>query len=190
MDYTAGILGYKEKLKKGLDNIPFPAVNRLIDLLLQARDSGTQIFIMGNGGSGASASHFAGDLNKGLSLHQSVEKRYRCISLVDNFPTILSLANDVSYQDIFLEQLKNFLRPGDLVIALSGSGNSKNVLKAVKYANAMGNTTVGFTGFDGGKLRNLSDLSIHIPIFDMQIAEDMHMMLLHLVFSVLYHGGY
>ena len=100
---------------------------------------------MGNGGSGASASHAAGDLNKGVSYGR--EKRFRVISLNDNLATLTAYANDVSYVDVFVEQLKNFLRPGDLVIAISGSGNSPNVLKAIEYANQQGAITVGLTGF-------------------------------------------
>ena len=181
---------YKEKLLNEITNLDNEAINKVIDLLLKSRDEDRQVFIMGNGGSGATASHITGDFNKGLSLGQLREKRYKFISLVDNSPTLLSLANDVSYDDIFVEQLKNFINPGDLVIAISGSGNSENVLRAVNYAKEKGNKVIGFTGFDGGKLKQLSDVSVHIPLKDMQVVEDVHMMLGHLIFSVLYHGKY
>ena len=187
VDYTAKIQGYAEKVKQEIDRIDVNLINRLISLLVEARDNGKQVFIMGNGGSGGSASHIAGDFNKGLSLGQPRNKRYKFISLVDNTPTVLSLANDVSYDDIFVEQLKNFINPGDLVIGISGSGNSENVLRAACYAKKIGNTVIGLTGFDGGKLKTLSNLSVHIPINDMQVVEDVHMMLGHLVVSVLMH---
>ncbi len=190
MNYSKQILEYTQKLTNEINAIDTDSVSALIDLILKTRDEDKQIFIMGNGGSGANASHIAGDLNKGLSLFQPRSKRYRCICLIDNSSTVLSLANDVSYDDIFVEQLKNFICPGDLVICISGSGNSENVLRAASFAKSNGNQVVGFTGFSGGALKEISDLSIHVPINDMQIVEDVHMMLGHLMFSVLYHGKY
>ena len=187
MDFLKRIDKYKERLKVAVDNIDPIILNEMINKILQARDEQKQIFFMGNGGSGASASHIVGDLNKGLSLGKTCGKRYRSISLVDNSPTLLSLANDVSYDDIFVEQLKNFLNEGDLVIGISGSGNSENILRAVRYAKERGNTVIGLTGFSGGKLKEEADISLHIPVDDMQIAEDAHMMIGHMIFSVLYH---
>ena len=140
---------------------------------------------MGNGGSASTASHFAGDFNKGLSLGR--EKRFRFICLNDNPATVLSLANDVDYSQIFVEQLKNFLSEGDLVMAISGSGNSANVVNAVEYAKQKGNTVIGLTGYNGGKLKEISDISLHIPADDMQITEDLHMVFDHLIMSILYH---
>ena len=188
MDFSEKILGYADRLTKQIEKIDVETVNRILDLLIATRDAGKQLFIMGNGGSGASASHIVGDFNKGLSLGKERAKRWRAISLVDNSPTVLSLANDVDYADIFVEQLKNFLNEGDVVIALSGSGNSENVLRAVRYAKECGNTTIGMTAYSGGKLKAEADISVHFDIDDMQIAEDLHMMLLHLMFSVLYHS--
>ena len=188
--YTQAINNYKQKLVNEINNMDNDVINKVIDLLLKSRDEDRQVFIMGNGGSGATASHITGDFNKGLSLGQLREKRYKFISLVDNSPTLLSLANDVSYDDVFVEQLINFINPGDLIIAISGSGNSENILRAVKFAKKKGNTVIGLTGFNGGKLKQLSDISVHIPINDMQIVEDVHMMLGHLIFSVLHHGKY
>lgn len=187
MDFFEQISNYTERLMKEISKIDKDVINELINLIIKIRDERKQIFIMGNGGSGASASHIAGDFNKGLSLNKPRNKRYRVISLVDNSPTVLSLANDVTYDDIFTEQLKNFLNIGDLVICISGSGNSANVVKAAEYAKVKGATVVGFTGFNGGKLKDISDISIHIAIDDMQVVEDVHMMLGHLIFSVLYH---
>ncbi len=107
------------------------------------------------------------------------------ICLNDNLPTLLSLANDVSYEDVFVEPLKNFLNPGDLVIGISGSGNSENVLRAIRYAKAHGNHTVGLVGFDGGALKSLADICLHIDIHNMQVVEDLHMMMGHLFFYAL-----
>ena len=142
------------------------------------------IMDMGNGGSASTASHFAGDFNKGLSLNR--EKRFRFYCLNDNAATVLSLANDVAYEAIYVEQLKNFLSEGDLVVAISGSGNSQNVINAVEYAKEKGNTVIGLTGYNGGKLHQLSDIKLHIPVNDMQIVEDLHMVFDHLIMSILY----
>jgi D-sedoheptulose 7-phosphate isomerase len=138
---------------------------------------------MGNGGSGATASHFTGDFNKGLSFHKA--RRFRFICLNDNYATFAAYANDVGYEDVFVEPLKNFLAEGDLVIGISGSGNSPNVLKAVEYANDHGAVTLGLTGYDGGKLKTLARHGVHIPIADMQVTEDLHMVLDHLAYVVL-----
>ncbi len=187
MDFSQNITNYIENLKNILDKTDVSVVNDVINLLRETRDSGKQIFIMGNGGSGANASHIAGDFNKGLSLGKPRDKRYKVISLVDNSPTVLSLANDVSYDDIFVEQLKNFLNDGDVLFCISGSGNSENVIRAATFAKENGNKIVGFTGYSGGKLKEMADITIHAPIDDMQIAEDVHMIMGHLMFSVLYH---
>ena len=180
---------YKKNLIGCIERLDAQKITQFIELLKQARDQDKQIIIMGNGGSGATASHFAGDFNKGLSLDKPRALRYRVICLADNSPTVLSLANDVSYDDIFVEQMKNFLCPGDLVIGLSGSGNSENILRAVRFAKEQGNTVVGLTGFSGGKLQELSDLNIHADICNMQIVEDIHMILSHLVFFAIKESG-
>ena len=176
-------LDYCQGLKQALDAIPTDAAERFLQLLETAYLEGRQVFLMGNGGSGATASHAAGDLNKGVSYGR--EKRFRAISLNDNLATLTAYANDVSYGEVFVEQLKNFLCPGDVVVAISGSGNSPNVLKAVEYANQHGAVTVGLTGFSGGKLAALAQLPVHIPVHDMQKVEDIHMMLFHVAMQVL-----
>ncbi len=176
LDYTAG-------LKQALDAIPTDAAEKFLQLVESAYLDGRQVFLMGNGGSGATASHATCDLNKGVSYGR--EKRFRVISLNDNLATLTAYANDVSYVDVFVEQLKNFLHPGDLVIAISGSGNSPNVLKAIEYANQQGAITVGLTGFNGGKLAALAQVPVHVPVHDMQKVEDIHMMLFHVAMQVL-----
>jgi D-sedoheptulose 7-phosphate isomerase len=122
-------------------------------------------------------------LNKGVSYGR--EKRFRVISLNDNLATLTAYANDVSYTEVFVEQLKNFLRAGDVVVGISGSGNSPNILKAIEYANRQGAITVGLTGFNGGKLASLVQVPVHIPVHDMQKVEDIHMMLFHVAMQVL-----
>ena len=137
------------------------------------------IFIFGNGGSGATASHFAGDFNKGISY--GLKKRFKVLCLNDNIPAMLALANDCTYDDIFVEQLKNFLSPGDVVIGISGSGNSKNVLKAISYANQKQATIIALTGFKGGQLKKITQFCLVVPIEDMEKTEDIHLILMHLI---------
>jgi len=161
-----------------LATFPHAEVAALIQALHQARQDGATIFVLGNGGSGATASHWVCDMNKGASY--GAELRFRMISLCDNFPTVMAYSNDVSYEVIFVEQLKNFLKPGDLVIGISGSGNSPNVIRAIEYANEQGAMTVGLSGYSGGQLRAKSKLSVHFPVSDMQMVEDLHMMTAHI----------
>ena len=183
-DYTVEINAYYDRLKSGIDQIDRNEINRALKTLKQARDNNKYIFIMGNGGSASTASHFAGDFNKGLSLNR--DKRFRFVCLNDNAATVLSLANDVAYEAIFVEQLKNFLSDGDVVIAISGSGNSANVIRAAEYAKERKNQVIGLTGYAGGKLMALSDIKLHIPLDDMQVVEDLHMVFDHLMMSILY----
>ncbi|HEX3040328.1 MAG TPA: SIS domain-containing protein [Caproiciproducens sp.] len=184
MDYFAEIEAYFETLKTTVDQVDRKEIQKAMEVLVKARDQKKYIFIMGNGGSAATASHYAGDFNKGLSLNR--EKRFRFVALNDNAPTVLSLANDVSYDAIFVEQLKNFLDDGDVVIAISGSGNSKNIINAAEYAKQKGNTVIGMTGYSGGKLKELSDIQLHVPLDNMQVVEDVHMVFCHLMTSILY----
>ena len=133
MDFYNEIDDYLDKLKKALDSISKKEINEFINLLLQAHDRQSNIFIFGNGGSALTSSHFASDLNKGASY--GMEKRFRVMSLTDSYGLYTAYANDVNYDEIFVEQLKNFMEPDDLVIGISGSGNSKNILKAIEFAN-------------------------------------------------------
>ncbi len=148
-----------------------------IEELIEAYQRKSDIFISGNGGSAATTAHFACDINKGVSFGK--EKRFKVICLNDNVPTMLAYANDMSYDDIFIEQLKNFLKKDDLVIGSSSSGNSNNVLKAIEYANANGGRTFGICGFGGGKLKSLAQKSIVTNSNDMQKVEDLHIIILH-----------
>jgi D-sedoheptulose 7-phosphate isomerase len=174
---------YCEGLKTALDGVSRERFEELVHLCESAFHEGRQVFLMGNGGSGSTASHFACDLNKGVSL--GLEKRFRVICLNDNVPTLMAYANDVSYEDVFVEPLKNFLRPGDLVIGISGSGNSPNVLKAIAYASSHGAHTVGLCGFKGGKLAGMVRTLLVVPVNDMQKAEDVHFVLFHVIMQIL-----
>jgi D-sedoheptulose 7-phosphate isomerase len=182
-DFSQSAEAYLTRLKSTIDLISREEISRFLNILLDALESEKNIYIMGNGGSAATASHFAVDFNKGLSYGK--EKRFRFVCLNDNLPTLTAYANDVGYEDVFVEPLRNFLVRGEVVIGISGSGNSRNVLKAIEYANQQGALTVGITGFDGGALRKMAQYSVHIPIHDMQVTEDLHMVLDHLSYSVL-----
>jgi len=139
---------------------------------------------MGNGGSGATASHFACDMNKGACA--GLPKRMKVICLNDNIPTLLAYANDTSYDDVFVEQLRNFLSCDDVVIGISCSGNSRNVIKAIRHANTLGATSIVLTGFDGGELARIANIPVVIAINDMQQVEDVHVILAHIRMRVLY----
>ena len=177
------LLDYGEGLKRALDSVRPEKFEELVRLFESAYHEERQVFLMGNGGSGATASHFACDFNKGITY--GLEKRFRVICLNDNVSSLMAYANDLSYEDVFVEPLKNFLRPGDLVIGISGSGNSANVLKAIEYANAHGGHTVGLSGFDGGKLAKLARTPLIAPVHDMQKAEDVHFILFHVAMQIL-----
>lgn len=176
-DYFAG-------LKKCLDEIPIKKVIQIAEIIYEAYEKDKQIFIMGNGGSASTASHFACDINKGISY--GLKKRFKVICLNDSIPTMLAYANDTSYEDIFVEQIKNFFSQDDLVIGISGSGNSRNVLKAIRFANENGGKTIGLTGFDGGELGKITQLSFIIPVNDMQQVEDFHLIATHILMKILY----
>jgi len=184
-NYKTDIEGYLSRLQDTIKNLNTDEINNFINLLVEARDNDKNIFIMGNGGSAATASHFTGDFNKGVSYQYDQFKRFKFICLNDNLPTMLAYANDVGYEECFVEPLKNFFKPGDLVIGISGSGNSKNVLKAIEYANQNGGLTFGLVGYDGGKLKQLAQNCIHVNVNDMQITEDLHMVMDHLIMKVL-----
>ena len=174
---------YRQLLTDTLNRLDMAAVDSMVECFAEAHARGATIFTMGNGGSGASASHAAGDFLKGASY--GLDQRFKMICLNDNLPSMMAIANDIGWDDIFVEPLKNFLQPGDVVIGISGSGNSKNVLKAVDYAKSKGATVIGMTGFKGGKLREAADISIHSDAMDMEVAEDVHMAVFNMVKKVM-----
>lgn len=174
---------YIQKEKRVLDMLCLDVCEKIIQVLCETYERGNQIFTFGNGGSGSTASHFACDINKGTT--QGLKKKFKVICLNDNIPIMLAYANDNGYEDIFVEQLKNFLRPDDLVIGVSGSGNSPNVIKAIEYANQNRAISAAFTGFDGGYLAKISKIPIIVPINDMQKVEDIHLILTHIIMQIL-----
>ena len=155
-------------------------IEKLIELLSDAKENGKQIFVMGNGGSASTASHFCCEFNKGASFNKN--KRFKVICLNDSVETLLAYSNDICFEDVFIEQLKNFLGKNDIVIGISSSGNSKNILKAMEFANSVGAITVGLTGMNGGKLKELSQYSINPNYNDLQISEDIHMITVHILY--------
>ena len=184
MNFKDEIVTYLEHEIKTIQNLDVDSINKALNLLLQAFEDGKTVYVFGNGGSSATASHFQNDFNKGVSEH--TEKKFNLLCLNDNVATVMAVANDIGFDEVFRFQLQGHLKPGDIVMAISGSGNSKNVINAAEYAKSMGNQVIGLTGFNGGKLKQLSDVSLHAPIHSMQITEDIHMIFDHLMMSVFY----
>ena len=170
---------YIDLVKSTLDALDPKALEALVKAFHTTYEKGGNIYTMGNGGSGASASHAAGDFLKGASY--GLDKRFRMICLNDNLPSMMAIANDIGWESIFVEPLKNFLSPDDLVIGISGSGNSKNVVNALEYANAQGATTVAMSGFKGGKISEIATINVHAPVMDMEVTEDVHMVIFNIV---------
>jgi D-sedoheptulose 7-phosphate isomerase len=170
---------YRASVVGAIETVDLERVSQVIQVLKKARDGGRRIFVCGNGGSAATASHFACDLVKGASFQRA--SRFRIMALTDSLATLTAYSNDVSYESVFVEQLKNFAEPGDVVMAISGSGNSPNVLRAVEYGNAMGCCTIGVTGCDGGKLGRLAQVNIQVPHGHMGRIEDVHMIVMHMI---------
>ena len=174
---------YLDRLKNTLNEVEPSQIEDVINVLLEVYEQENNVYIFGNGGSAATASHCVCDFNKGISEKQ--KKKFHFICLSDNTATIMAIANDIGYDQIFSKQLEGKIKKGDLIIAISGSGNSKNVLVAVEYAKQNGAKIVSMTGYDGGKLLKLSDYPIHANINDMQISEDVHMIMCHLIASTI-----
>ena len=170
---------YIDLVKSTLDALDPKALDALVEAFHKTYEKGGNIYTMGNGGSGASASHAAGDFLKGASY--GLDKRFKMICLNDNLPSMMAIANDIGWESIFVEPLKNFLSEDDLVIGISGSGNSKNVVNALEYANANGATTVAMGGFKGGKISQIASINVHAPVMDMEVTEDVHMVIFNIV---------
>ncbi|MBL9122210.1 MAG: SIS domain-containing protein [Planctomycetaceae bacterium] len=188
---------YVERLKTELDRIDQAEMQQWADLIYEAWENEKFVYIFGNGGSGTTATHMSEDLGKSTlhekDLKDETKKRLKIMSLTDNLGWILALGNDVGYDQIFVQQLMNYGSEGDLCIAISGSGNSPNVLRAVEWANRHGLKTFGLTGFSGGKLRGLAQAGLHVPLDDMGMVESIHLALFHWilndVFARINHEG-
>jgi D-sedoheptulose 7-phosphate isomerase len=181
---------YFENYNRVLAELPYGKIEQVADVLHRAYQQERRVFLFGNGGSAALASHFACDLGKGTALPGNHHKRFRVLSLTDNIPVITAWANDVSYEQVFAEQLRNFLQPGDIAFGISGSGCSPNVLLALQVARESNAFNVGLTGFNGGKMPGLCDLCIIIPSHNMQIIEDFQLSITHALFTMIRHRIY
>ena len=182
--YESSIQDYLTHEIETLKALDVQAIDAAIQLIEQTYEREGRIYVFGNGGSSATASHWQNDFNKGVSEY--VEKKFHFVCLNDNMPTVMAIANDIGFEEVFRFQLQGNLRDGDIVIAISGSGNSENVLRAVEYAREQGCKVIGLTGFDGGRLKSRSDISLQVPVMSMQIAEDVHMILDHLIMTIFY----
>lgn len=169
-----------------LSKLPAAKVAKVVGLLEEARQKGKTVFVFGNGGSAATASHFASDLSKGAICQG--KPRIKAFALTDNVALLSAWANDTDYGNIFAEQLENLVESGDIVIGISCSGNSPNVLNGIKVAKVKGATTIGFIGFDGGKLKELVDIPIIVPNYNMEQVEDVHLVLEHVI-TICLRGG-
>ena len=183
---------YFKMFEQVIVRLPHSAIEQAAAELLIAHEENRTIFLFGNGGSAALASHFACDLGKGTIGKGATstgerQKRFRVLALTDNLPLMTAWANDSCYEDVFAEQLRNFVEPGDVAFAISGSGNSANVLRALEVAHEAGAVSIGLTGFGGGKMKNLCSPCIVIPSENMQIIEDLHLSVTHAIFSVVRH---
>lgn len=174
---------YLERMQEVCRLIEPHEVQALVDLLMNARKDGRGIFVIGNGGSAATASHFAVDLGKGTLRGTEDQPRFRVNSLTDNLPYVTAWANDFDFELVYEQQLRNLGVPGDVVIGISASGNSPNVVRAMEYARSAGMVIVAMTGFSGGKLKEMADHSVHVPVDDYGMAENMHMIIVHIIIT-------
>ena len=186
-DYREAMRDYIEREIAVLRALDLDELNRAANAIMAAHERGGMIYTMGNGGSAATASHMVCDFGKGLSdLLGGRPLQVQC--LCDNTPMVMAVANDICYEDVFVYQLRERLSAGDLVIAISGSGNSENVVRVAEYAKEIGTPVLALTGYSGGKLARLADYRMHVAVDDMQIAEDLHMMFDHMLLRVLGNG--
>jgi len=176
---SVNLRGYVDSFEALLQDVDEGQVERLVDAIGAAYDAGRLVFVIGNGGSAANASHLCEDLGKGTLSDFESQRRLRILSLTDNVPYITAWGNDTSYEQVFAEQLRNLASRGDLLIAISGSGNSPNILRAVEYAKAIGMRTFAVTGYDGGKLLGLADDALHVESADMGMVEGVHSVVFH-----------
>ena len=187
---TLDAAAYLRRIADELARIDLAEMQRWADLLFAAWQNERFVFIFGNGGSGTTATHMSEDLGKSTLRHADLgdesKRRLKVMSLTDNLGWILAIGNDCGYDQIFVQQLMNFAGRGDLAIGISGSGNSPNVLAAVDWANRHGLVTLGLTGFDGGKLRQQAQESLHVPLHDMGMVESIHLALFHWVLNDVY----
>ncbi len=184
MDFINEINSYYKKEIEVIEKLDKEEINKAFNCLLKHYDDSSTIYVLGNGGSSATANHMVCDFNKGISM--DLAKPFNVVSLTDNVPILMAIGNDVGFEDVFYLQLKNKLKPSDCIIAISGSGNSHNIIKAVKYAKDLGCDIIGLTGYAGGKLKDYATINVHAPVDDMQITEDIHMSFVHVSMQILW----
>jgi D-sedoheptulose 7-phosphate isomerase len=182
-----GVDHYLGDFQKLLAQVDRAQVQKMVDLVTEAYVREKTVFIIGNGGSGANASHLCEDLGKGTLHDFDKQRRLKVMSLTDNTPYILAWGNDTAYDRIFVEQLKNFVEKDAVLIAISGSGNSPNVISCIEYANSHGMKTLGVTGYDGGKLKKIAHHNVHVPSWNMGMVESVHSTLFHYLLDTCYH---
>lgn len=184
-NYEQEIKEYYKELSDTLLKLNYEQISEAMNALVDCYENGGTVYVFGNGGSSATASHMVCDFNKGVSMKKS--KKFNFVCLSDNTPILTALANDLSYEDVFAYQIEKILTKDDLVLAISGSGNSKNIIKACEVAKKTGVKIIGMTGYDGGKLYQMADYHLHAPINDMMKAEDIHMSFDHMMATILLH---
>jgi len=172
---------YTNSLKKVVDSLDVAEIEKFLEMLIDAYKKEKFVFVIGNGGSAANASHFAQDLAKGTRHNPEQKKRFKALSLTDNTPFITAQGNDEGFDSIFEQQLRTFASPGDYVVAISGSGNSPNIISAIEWANNNGLITIGITGFDGGRLKKITHHSVNVVLNDMCTSESAHSIIFHYV---------
>lgn len=178
-NYMPEMNNYYSELKNVIDNLDRDEINKSMNAIYDAYQAEKTIYVFGNGGSAATASHMMNDFNKGISTGLKKKFRFQCLN--DNVATLMAVANDIGYEDVFVNQLENRLNGSELVLAISGSGNSRNVTKAVEYAKSCGCKIIGLTGYKGGRLDILADYHMHVNVDDMQLTEDVHMTFDHMM---------
>lgn len=177
MDFNS----YKNLVIDTMDSLETAEIDKFMDMLIDAYKNDKFVYVIGNGGSAANASHLAQDLAKGTRASKEQVKRIKALSLTDNTPFITAQGNDEGYETIFEQQLRTFAKLGDYVVAISGSGNSPNIITAIEWANNNGLTTIGITGYDGGKLRKMAHHCVHVNLNEMCTAESVHSIIFHYV---------
>lgn len=185
IDFKKAIKEYYDREIRIIQNLDLDEINDAMNAIYKAYQKQGTIYVCGNGGSASTASHMQNDFNKGISEY--VDNKFRFYCLNDNYPTVMAIANDIGYEEIFRFQLLNKINKNDLFIGISGSGNSKNVLNAAEYAKECGIKVIGITGYKGGKLKDMADYRMHVAEEDMQIDEDIHMTFDHMMMKIFYN---
>ena len=179
IDFKEKITAYFSDVKSTLDKVDLEEINAAMNILMDAYIRGSCVYCFGNGGSASTATHMLNDFNKGISYN--LDRKFRFYCLNDNVAMLTAISNDLGYENVYITQLKGHLKAGDIVVAISGSGNAPNIIRAVEYAKDCGCSVIGISGYNGGKLRQLADYHMHAPIDDMQVVEDMHLIFNHMM---------